>query len=555
MRWRPIAVGLTLFTLGCAHADPVGPATVPPVAVAASSLGVAPLVMRDITISDVGGSLTATLDPVREAGAELPLGTTALVDVMGYVHGALACHDCLKVMSVERVSIEEVAVTFGLRHPFPASSARWDLHLFDVKGYIAGDRLSAAFPEFEVDLGGPAPEGARVEQVLENPDGFNSFYDGVVLPSLGESRSQINLRPFKYFWRDDTPGNWAVGNPNGFADLAAPIGHNVFPVGGQFSDPRAQTTYRFLFPPDVGGTLKLRLTIEAAYAKTAPNGQAATAKYFLPLFNDPAPSWITATTITNELQAGDSGSSILMDIAVADWQGNALVLDDPSEFDFATSSLDSTPWSSEPEGLQITVPGLFDGAINRTLIGRFAGEGPPDDPYIWRQELFNTNGAGEGTYFGLLKARDNTTGRADQNPLIVERDGVTLSSWNDHTTYQLIRLEVGPLTNRAPTADIMPDRTEIFSEESVQFCPGPGTTDPDGNIVTWEYDFDYDSDDPLTFVADATRTSADPDQCVDHVFSNFGQPFQLVYTVGMRVTDDGTPTRHALDSVKIFVDP
>lgn len=553
-RWIPCLLTGSLI-LGCAQSttDPAGGA----VSLPATTVIAAPttLLLADVVLEQQGTDFVATVEPQRQGVGEPPLGTRALVDAMGYLDGPLACRDCLSIVKIDRPDAERVAVTFAVAHPFAASSGRWDLHLFDVRGHLYGDQATWAFPATQVDLGGPAPEPARAELVLENPDGYSSFVDGVIFPSLDLTRSQVNLRPYKLFWEDFTDGNWSVANPGGFADLTAPRGRNVFPVGGTVSDPRAQSTYVFHFANGLPASARFTLALDVSYAMVRATADPLSSRYLLPYGNQVAPIRITPSVVSNDLQAGDSQSSAVLEVRITDWQALGDAIEDPELFNFATAGLDEMQYESAPQNLVIEVPGLLAAPITRTRVSREGGEGTPADPLLWRQTLRNELGASEGRYYGLLSSRDSLTVFPTSLPLVVERDGRTVSGWQDITTYQVFQLDVAVPTNLSPQAELLADRTEIVANESVEFCPGPGTMDPDGEIVLWEYDYDFNPADPGDFQAEDTRTSADPDPCVDHVFTTFGLPNQIIFTVGMRVTDDGVPPRRGYDWVQITVDP
>ncbi|MCG3152262.1 MAG: hypothetical protein GEEBNDBF_01556 [bacterium] len=554
--YLPWLLAAALLLTGCLQA-----ATTPDAPSAATATDTTventfPWLAAEVEIRATGPDLQATLTPLRTLTAEPPLGARAVVDAMGYLAGPLACYDCLKVLRVARPDPERVAVMFGLSHPFSASSGRWDLHLFDVRGHLAGSQSSWAFPGTMIDLGGPAPEAARAELIpLENPDGYTSFVDGVVVPALGLPRTQVNLRPYKLFWEDFSNGNWSTSNPGGFASLTAPRGRNVFPVGGTMADPRGQTTYTFHFPDGIPATVRFLLTLDVSYTMVRPTADPLSSRYLLPYGNQLAAIRMAPTIVSNELQAGDPQSQAVVEIRVTDWQTLGDALENPLEWDFATALLDEIPRDSEPQNLRFEAPGLLTSPIVRTRVSRDGGTGTPTDPFLWRQTIRNELAAPEGTYYLLMVARDSMAAYPNEFPWVVERSGRTLSPWKDFATYQVVPLQVTTPTNLSPLAELVADRTEIQTGESVQFCPGPGTFDPDGTIVLWEYDYDFNPADPGSFTPEDTRTAADPDQCVDHIFTTFGTPNQIIYTVGMRVTDDGTPPRQGFAWTRITVNP
>jgi hypothetical protein len=79
--------------------------------------------------------------------------------------------------------------------------------------------------------------------------------------------------------------------------------------------------------------------------------------------------------------------------------------------------------------------------------------------------------------------------------------------------------------NQAPVADAGADQTALV-DETVSF-DGSGSYDPDGTIVSYEWDFDYDS---TTFTVDASGVDlTNP----SHIYDSEGP-----YTVALRVEDD-----------------
>jgi len=109
--------------------------------------------------------------------------------------------------------------------------------------------------------------------------------------------------------------------------------------------------------------------------------------------------------------------------------------------------------------------------------------------------------------------------------------------------------------NQAPTAELQDDDADdmVTICDTVTFQPGVGCGDPDGTIMRYEYDFDYDN---ITFNADITQNESDIDfgDPVTHQFTNPG-PGPLTFIVAIQVTDDGCPDLTAIDSTIFTVDP
>lgn len=555
-RWTDSLALLSLLALGCAGNSTVA---LSPELAATTETREAPglLMAAEVTLDFTADGIQASLEPIahRSGAAEEPaLGTRALVDLGTYLKGQF-CQDCLQLVGVARPDAEHVDVVFSVAHPFQTEAGRLDLHLFDVRGHLAGDRPTVHAPEIGIPVPPETPQEARAEIALANADGYSSFFDAVAAPALGLPATTPNLRGYMYFWKDLSQGNVSAASASGFTDLQNPTGHNVFPAGGTHDDPRARATFRLDFSAGLPQQVKFVLAVDASYGKTALNGAPESAKYFLPFFNQPAPVVVETEIISNDLQSGDAPSTAMLEVRVGDWQAGIDPLDNPEDFDFATSPLNSLRIPGEPMVLNLMIPGILAAPIERYRTSNDGGLGTPTDPYQFRIPITNALAAPAGTYYGLVQVNDYLLTSPAEHPLVVARDGRTVVPYGDIATYQLFPITVAETINLSPVADILPDRTVIVTEESVNFCPGPGTMDPDGEIVMWEYDFDYDSSDPESFEADLTYTTGAPDLCGDHVYSNFGFPDQFVYTAGMRVTDNGTPPRSAIDTVRITVNP
>ena len=101
--------------------------------------------------------------------------------------------------------------------------------------------------------------------------------------------------------------------------------------------------------------------------------------------------------------------------------------------------------------------------------------------------------------------------------------------------------------NQGPICDLKVEPLEVASGQSVTLSPGPNCKDPDGSIVLYEYDFDYNG---TTFNVDGSNTTGAPIQTTPYF--NPG-PNPLNITIGMRVTDNGSPGLKATCTKQISV--
>ncbi|HYE79409.1 MAG TPA: hypothetical protein VEI97_15600 [bacterium] len=431
---------LALLATGCSAASsPPSTAALEPTPDAPAPL----LMAAKVTLEFDPEGVTGSLEPLERVGAaEPPLGTSALVDMGQYLRGRLACSDCLRLQGVSLFDQRTVDVTFSVAHPFKESSGRWDLHLFDVRGHLAGTRPSTAFPGIGIPRTGQGLVPARAERLLANADGYSSFFDTVAAPALGIDTGPVNLRGYRFFWKDLTNGTFSRSAPQGFTDIQNPSGHNVLPVGGAHTDPKARATYRIVFSGTLPQEVTLVLAVDAMYGKTAPNGAPGAAKYFLPLFNQPMPVVLGVTSRDNTLREGITASGITLTVKVGDWQAGAGPLVNPDDFDFISSPPDTIPYDGEPASIRIDLPTILNEPVALSPLSNIDGVGSPLDPYVYELRVTNQRGAAAGSHYGLVQVLDAVLGVADAQPLVVARDGRTLVDFDDFATYQLFRVQV-----------------------------------------------------------------------------------------------------------------
>ncbi len=109
--------------------------------------------------------------------------------------------------------------------------------------------------------------------------------------------------------------------------------------------------------------------------------------------------------------------------------------------------------------------------------------------------------------------------------------------------------EISIVVNQSPLCELILSEYEINSGASVDCWPGPGTIDPDGIIALYEYDFDYDF---VTFDVDDSNTTGDPVATgpIDNT-----SPDPIIFTIAMRVTDDGTPAATKICTKDLLIIP
>ncbi|HYE80313.1 MAG TPA: hypothetical protein VEI97_20240 [bacterium] len=506
--------------------------------------GTGVLAAYEVTV-EAGEDPRATIEPARHSMA---LADTYQVDISTILRGN-PCGDCLKVRGLGLDPNGVLTITFEMAHPFGALDLRKDLHVFDVRGHLVSGRGVRQFTGIQSNLGNGDETIATNAGLMLNADGYSTFFDGVVEGFIGASIPG-NARPYKFFWKDFGAGNVDPGSPSGFTSINNPRGHSVFPMGGKGSDNRAAAVYRIALDPG-DNALNFLLVVDASYGVSAAGKpERLTPRYFLPLFNQVAPVVVEATA-GEGLLAGDPASGTTVEVRIGDWQAGLKPPD--LGFDPATAELDDIPYLSDLAGVKLHIPGVLTSAITLDPSASTGGAGTPSDPYRFTVPVTNQRSAAAGVHWGIVVAEDQVTTSLGDGPTPLQRDTVTPDTYHDFNTYQLFPVMVAEITNLTPTADIAADRTTIRTGEAVEFCPGPGAGDPDGTLTLWEYDYGWDGN-PATFSADESKLPSDPSQCVNEVFIN-GDDRDLIITVGMRVTDDGTPALRAIDAIEITVQP
>jgi hypothetical protein len=103
--------------------------------------------------------------------------------------------------------------------------------------------------------------------------------------------------------------------------------------------------------------------------------------------------------------------------------------------------------------------------------------------------------------------------------------------------------------NQNPICELVLSAYEINSGQSVDCSPGASTHDPDGSIVLYEYDFDYDG---TNFTIDGSNTTGAP-VATGPIDNTSGLP--ITRKIAMRVTDNGTPAAKSTCTKDLLVNP
>ncbi|HYE79818.1 MAG TPA: PKD domain-containing protein, partial [bacterium] len=187
---------------------------------------------------------------------------------------------------------------------------------------------------------------------------------------------------------------------------------------------------------------------------------------------------------------------------------------------------------------------LVVGALGEAVVGVGHLQGPEGQ----RGEV--AAAPAEGEHLALLKVRDSRTPNDNISP---STSGIDAGATGDlvyfpldeYATYQTLRYTVAPAVdpNQPPVAALStnPNPPVITQGGSVTFNAGT-SSDPDGAIVSYEWDFDYQPGSPVWTPGTATPPA--------QVFPTPG-----TYTVAVQVTDDGTPPLTDIETVAVTVNP
>jgi hypothetical protein len=233
-------------------------------------------------------------------------------------------------------------------------------------------------------------------------------------------------------------------------------------------------------------------------------------------------------------------------VEVYDWQIGATV-------DSALADPSSVYESSEVLGVGIEISGMTN-TLQIQTVPDGTHTGRPDDPLIYTVSIANENLLPGGYYTGYVKVLDKrntpqTPFDGQTDSLIDIPDGVTMDfvSIPEFATYQIFTAEVW--TNEPPCADLDVSDYFIDSGRSIQMFPGPATDDPDGVIIRYEYDFDYQGG---IFYPETSNTTGDPVTSPPFYNNEFGQ---VTRKVAMRVTDNGYPKKSDVGVETITIYP
>ena len=419
-----------------------------------------------------------------------------VVDITNFMTLA-PCTYCVKVHSVQLNNDNTVTLKISIRHPFAVGDPmkpitgrnRADLHIFNVEGIVA------ATPDTEMPVSFPGLGQTVGHSNLINADGYTAYLDQS-LDSIIDT--QATIHPYKLHFRDYSSGNFDPSSPTGFTDVLHPTGNLVMAMGSDL-DMRD-----YIFQLDNTDRLDFIYAVGCTYALSAASkSQRFTPEYRIPQHNKKAASEVHVVIDSNNLRGGVATSDCTIHVEVLDMSHGVTSGDNRDQVhspsDVASISLEVSGVTSTPVVLSSPTP--LSGSPR-----------DPSNPLLYEMFFTNDMSADQGTYLGLVKVADSYMPGQNSAPSLNGKDGISrvdpmlsplakLFEIPEFATYAAFQIDVQPNTE-LPVCDIqtIPSNGTVSINHNITF-DGSASHDPDGSVVLYEWDFDYNG---TTFNADAT---------------------------------------------------
>lgn len=351
-------------------------------------------------------------------------------------------------------------------------------------------------------------------------------------------------------------GTPIIGATSTSAQIALAIRDHqgALPASGQF-DPLAAPAISLRYPSDlkevqvaVPGILPVRVTLQRS-AFTGQGTPGAPYQHTLNLTGDMfvgSPGTYLGLVAARDQMEDVAGSTVPLATLGIDRTLNAR-----SRFDFAAYQLfllTVEESSNQPPTAELTATPLSVPNCGTVQLSPGPGTGDPDGAIALYEYDFDYDGiiftadASNGTGVPVQSGALCTPGPRTMALRVTDNGTPPLSA----IATQTVTVQVPP--NQPPTAVIEVTPLTIVSGGTVQCRPGTGTNDPDGAIVLYEYDFNFDG----TFNVDASNGTGAP--VITPPLPNPGAE-PITRTMAMRVTDNGDPPLSALDTQDITINP
>ena len=447
--------------------------------------------------------------------------TLEVVDLTNFMKLS-PCTNCAKVRSIELTSDGMLQVNISLNHPFAVGDPmkpitgrnRADLHVFNVEGLV----MATQSTETPVTFTGLGQTVGNTH--LVNADGYSSYLDGII---DGLFPTAATVHPYKLHFRDYSSGNFNPSNPTGFSDILHPTGNLVMAMGCDLD------TQPYIFDLTGIDRLDFIYAVGCTYALSAKNKSSRfTPEYRIPQHNKKAASEVHVEIVQNSLRGGVSSSDCKLNVKVLDMNHGVAV----------GEGLDQMHAQSDVSAISVEVSGVTSAPVVLSSPTPLSGTPrDPANPLLYELTFTNSASAPMGTYTGLVKVLDNYQQGQNSAPSLNGMDGIgrvdpgtpptnALFIIPEFATYAAFIVKVNPATE-LPVCQIVtiPANGHVFTNQNITF-DGSLSHDPDGSIVSYEWDYDYNG---TTFSPDATGAVV-----------NTSYPAEGNFTAALRVTDDMT---------------
>jgi len=478
------------------------------------------------------GLFEISIDSEKEKADITSLRSGTLTDVLEVIDitnfmTLFPCVDCVSLKGIGFDANNNVILTIGIKHPFPAGNPadpisgknRADLHVFNVEGIVISDVPGTFFDTLDELI-----PGFR----LLNADGYTGYLDESIdsfyltLPTI---------HPYITHFDVYSQGNFDASNPMGFASVTSPppSGNLVMPMGSGYD----YEDYIF----ELSGTqMNFIFAVGCTYAVTTETYEDRfTPEYRVPQHNKKAASKVSVSIHDNNFAAEDTDSTAQIQIEILDINHGVAV----------GTNLDQMLADSSVELITVEIPDVMTDVFEIDGADSISGTGHnPSEPLLYQALLTNTAGAVEGTYMGLVKVLDSYQPGQNTHPFIGDNDGGRrvppgtgplegLFAMDGFSTYQVFSVYVGE-SMQPPVAHLTPDPDPaVINLNGSVDLDATSSYDTDGSITLYEFDFDWDGVEGNFTVDESNITGL----ATTGSYATSGD-----YQIGLRVTDDDTFT-------------
>lgn len=429
--------------------------------------------------SSLFGLVTGTISPdgavtIDKTRSTVAVGNIYDIDATQFFTDA-PCTDCAELTGYAGTAPNRLGLDFAIRHPFPSTLPRRDLHVFDVRGILI-------LPGTTTFTGMTAPINTDLTTIetlplqgdpglVTNADGFTTHFDWHADdPRYRPDAPAIpgNLNAYKRFFVDPTTPAFQPAEPSGW---------NVLKMGAE-----PETQRYILDLTRVTQPLNFAFVVDARWGESATFATRQNPSYYLPAFNRQEAWSVDAEITGSNLQDGDPTSSATLQLTVRDWQAAAQVAEvfpDPA-------NPGHVPWAGDVAKVEAIIPGLSTLDESTEAL---SGGGTDASPYLYELTINNDESASAGSYWGIAAVRDELYTAAISGPsglpaLPGVNQGVDVK---DYSTYVTFQVQVATPQDDPPIADASATApTSVLIGEQVTL--DGSLSQDDGTITKYEWD-------------------------------------------------------------------